>query len=1496
MANKRTYINADEELIIQGKLTIEGDFEQREYVTNRVVDQTLFEGETLIINSDGVDEQNANTDATLALISGTDRANIVFSSTNNSLTFSGPSAVNFGSVPITAPSISDGTATLTGGNLTGAINITASGTITGGTLTDGTASLSGGIITGALSGTFSSTVTAGIFTDNTLTITAGDITNADSITANTFTGDLTGNVTGNVTGNLTGDVTGDVTGNLTGDVTGNLTGDVTGNLTGDVTGQVSDISNHDTSDLAEDPAATVSSGTMYYTDARSRSAVSVTDTGGDGSLTYNASTGVFTYTGPSASEARAHLSATDAGGDGSFSYNSSTGVFTYTGPSPSEVRAHFSVTDSGGDGSFAYNSTTGVYTYTGPSATEVRAHFTGGDGIDLVTGDIAVDTTVVRTSGNQSIAGDKTFTGTVDLSGASVPGFTVDGELSVTGNVNSLNYVDLQVQNSEIILNSNVATAQDAVIKNERGSTGNDTYLQWDEGSSRWQFSNDGVSDHNMLVFTDFSAVDAGGDGSFSYANGVYTYTGPSASEARAHFSGGDGIDLANGVIDVDSTVVRTSGAQTIEGEKTFRNPTKIVLAGAVPAHDIGLEVDTNNAVDALVVKGTGGYDNDPNFILTTTGNGHQSPGNGLGTLWFGSYHTGWNQQALLAGIHTDAGSTSGGFPTSGGKMYLWSGVQNFGGSTNAPPMPTIEGNEAILINGQSVKISAAYTLPTADGNANEVLATNGSGQLSFVRQVDLTSNQTIAGTKTFTGELIPPSSSSTTVGAIYYDNSLGEAYIYLNGSARKITPAVDAGDVEDVGTTGTNIYAGTRIDGSTTYHGIKSIDGGTYTTVSESANVITVDGDVSAIRGAFSGSSGVNYDSATGAITADSAEIRGLISANDAGGDGSFSYNSTTGVFTYTGPSASETRAHFSAGSGITLVNGVISATGDNYGSWTVQTDSGAPSSESISSGEVLTLQGGTNITVTNTGNIVTITNDNSADITGVGAGNGLTGGGNSGTVTLDVVGGFGITANANNVEITTSEVRGLFSASGDLSYDSGTGAFSYTTPTTIASLSNHDTDDLAEGAVNEYFTTARARSSVSASGDLSYSSATGVFSFTERTDAEVRGLFSVASPLTYNSSTGEFGISEVGDISAVSAGLGLTGGGTQGAVTLNVGAGTGITVAADSVAVDMSAFDTGDLAEGSNLYYTATRANDAIDTRVTKSFVDALNVSAGSASQVNVTEENTNVSTQRLVFHGGDGSGNKALRHDDDLTYVPSTNTMSVGNISVSGSITGGALTVSNFSSAAIQTGSESFTDTDVMLMTAAAVNDRILSFGYTTNVGDITGVTAGTNLNGGGTTGTPTINLDTTLTGMTAATFSGTVTANLFSGTATSARYADLAEKYTSDVVYPAGTVVVFGGVKEITHCTNENSHKVAGIISTDPAYMMNSEADGQYVALRGRVPCMVVGKVLKGDVLITSSTPGHAMASDQPHFVGAACIVGKAISSKDTDGPGIVEVLV
>jgi hypothetical protein len=90
--------------------------------------------------------------------------------------------------------------------------------------------------------------------------------------------------------------------------------------------------------------------------------------------------------------ARLVVSATDAGGDGSFAYNNATGVFTYTGPSAAEARAHFSAVDAGGDGSFAYAD--GVFTYTGPSSTEVRAHLTAGDGLAYSGGQFALTASV----------------------------------------------------------------------------------------------------------------------------------------------------------------------------------------------------------------------------------------------------------------------------------------------------------------------------------------------------------------------------------------------------------------------------------------------------------------------------------------------------------------------------------------------------------------------------------------------------------------------------------------------------------------------------------------------------------------------------------------------------------------------------------------------------------------------------------------------------------------------------------------------------------------------------------------------------------------------------------------------------------------------------------------------------------------------------------------------------------------------------------------------
>jgi hypothetical protein len=138
--------------------------------------------------------------------------------------------------------------------------------------------------------------------------------------------------------------------------------------------------------------------------------------------------------------------------------------------------------------------------------------------------------------------------------------------------------------------------------------------------------------------------------------------------------------------------------------------------------------------------------------------------------------------------------------------------------------------------------------------------------------------------------------------------------------------------------------------------------------------------------------------------------------------------------------------------------------------------------------------------------------------------------------------------------------------------------------------------------------------------------------------------------------------------------------------------------------------------------------------------------------------------------------------------------------------------------------------------------------------------------------------------------------TVYATTFDGTATSAQYADLAENYLGDEAYEPGTVVVFGGDAEITVTNVKGDHRVAGVVSTDPAYLMNSKLEGSNVialALQGRVPCKVIGAVRKGDMLVTSAIPGYAIVNNNP---GVGTVIGKAVANKTDGDRGVVEVVV
>jgi hypothetical protein len=134
-----------------------------------------------------------------------------------------------------------------------------------------------------------------------------------------------------------------------------------------------------------------------------------------------------------------------------------------------------------------------------------------------------------------------------------------------------------------------------------------------------------------------------------------------------------------------------------------------------------------------------------------------------------------------------------------------------------------------------------------------------------------------------------------------------------------------------------------------------------------------------------------------------------------------------------------------------------------------------------------------------------------------------------------------------------------------------------------------------------------------------------------------------------------------------------------------------------------------------------------------------------------------------------------------------------------------------------------------------------------------------------------------------------------ANIY-GTSSYAKYADLAEKYTSDIEIIPGQVVVFGGDKEVTLTDEYADTRIAGVVSTDPGFLMNSKLeDGYPIAMTGRVPCFVMGPISKGDIVTSSKIKGVATKLQKGNFI-PGCIIGKSLEEHLDETVKVIEVVV
>ncbi len=477
------------------------------------------------------------------------------------------------------------------------------------------------------------------------------------------------------------------------------------------------------------------------------------------------------------------------------------------------------------------------------------------------------------------------------------------------------------------------------------------------------------------------------------------------------------------------------------------------------------------------------------------------------------------NAQGQVTGIATAtvAGVSGLDFDSSNGTLTVSTSAGNFTDVLTLDPYTTTDLTEGTNKYHTSARVNTLFDTRLAtkttdnlsEGSSN-LYHTTARSRSAISASGDLAYNST-TGVISFSQAAAPVLSVNGLTGAVVLDtDSVNEGTSNLYYTTARFDSDFGDNSTSDL-SEGDNLYHTTArargaITASNTGTGFGSISYTSGTGALEYTKVTNTN-----IRSAISASTGINISNGAISTTitqytdamADSAARTG-ISVNDAGGDGSLSYNNSTGVITYTGPSASEVRAHLSAGTGVSYSSGQFSI-GQAVGTTDDVTFNDVLVSGDLTvSGDQTTLSVGTlsvgdkNITVADSATTSALTD-----------GAGLT---------------FGAWSSGTIPVLKWDHGNTRFDFNKPLKASSFVGDIAGNVTGTVSSLSNHTTSDLSEGT-NQYHTTTRARSAISASSGIDYNSSTGAITADQ---SEIRDFFSAGGDLAYNATTGAFSFSE--------------------------------------------------------------------------------------------------------------------------------------------------------------------------------------------------------------------------------------------------------------------------------------------------------------------------------------------------------------------------------